>query len=163
MQLLNAPKPCFNKCMNSTNQESTSRCAQRQACLMPSLIHGRGAGKRSRQSERSRFLIGCKIYRILMSNLTSTSMIALTSFYLSDPWYSNTSFCRYTFNTVIHSYAKAGGAESASKAQELLQRMQTLYQEGNVLVKPDTISTCHSPGKVESEERHSSNTVIFCY
>jgi pentatricopeptide repeat protein len=48
---------------------------------------------------------------------------------------------RYTFNTVIHAFAKAGSTEGASKAQELLGRMHKLYQEGNVLTKPDTIST----------------------
>jgi hypothetical protein len=43
---------------------------------------------------------------------------------------------------VIHTFARAGsGIEKAAKAQELLQRMHKLYHEGNVLVKPDTIST----------------------
>ena len=47
---------------------------------------------------------------------------------------------KYTFNTVIHSYAKAGGTEAAAKAQELLTKMHKIYQEGNVLAKPDTIT-----------------------
>jgi pentatricopeptide repeat protein len=47
---------------------------------------------------------------------------------------------KYTFNTVIHSYAKAGGIDAAVKAQELLARMHKMYQDGNVLAKPDTIT-----------------------
>jgi hypothetical protein len=47
---------------------------------------------------------------------------------------------KYTFNTVIHAYAKAGGASAAKKAQELLTSMQTMYQLGNILAKPDTIT-----------------------
>jgi hypothetical protein len=47
---------------------------------------------------------------------------------------------KYTFNTVIHAYAKAGGTEAATKAQELLTRMHTLYQQGNRGAKPDTIT-----------------------
>jgi hypothetical protein len=41
---------------------------------------------------------------------------------------------------VIHAYAKAGGAASARKAQELLETMQKMYQEGNPTAKPDTIT-----------------------
>ena len=43
-------------------------------------------------------------------------------------------------NTVIHAYAKAGGTEAAVKAQELLNKMRKLHQEGNQSVKPDTIT-----------------------
>jgi hypothetical protein len=41
---------------------------------------------------------------------------------------------------VIHAYAKAGGAGSAKKAQELLENMQKMYQQGNPTAKPDTIT-----------------------
>ena len=47
---------------------------------------------------------------------------------------------KYTFNTVIHAYSKAGGKEAAVKAQDLLMRMQRMHQEGNVLAKADTIT-----------------------
>jgi hypothetical protein len=55
---------------------------------------------------------------------------------------TNPSICcdKYTFNTVIHAYAKAGGPNAGQKAQELLNTMQTMYQQGNELVKPDTIT-----------------------
>lgn len=41
---------------------------------------------------------------------------------------------------VIHAYAKSGGAGAAKKAQELLNRMHFMNQQGNNLVKPDTIT-----------------------
>jgi Pentatricopeptide repeat domain len=47
---------------------------------------------------------------------------------------------KYTFNTVIHAYAKAGGTEAAAKAQELLTKMHKMYHDGNRLAKPDTIT-----------------------
>ena len=47
---------------------------------------------------------------------------------------------KYTYNTVLHCYAKAGGTESASKARQLLASMERKYQEGNVMAKPDTIT-----------------------
>ncbi|GKY94967.1 hypothetical protein MPSEU_000461300 [Mayamaea pseudoterrestris] len=47
---------------------------------------------------------------------------------------------KYTFNTVIHAFAKAGSAEGACQAQELLERMHKLHREGNPLTKPDTIT-----------------------
>lgn len=42
--------------------------------------------------------------------------------------------------TVIHAYAKAGGAASAKKAQELLDNMQKMHEQGNNTAKPDTIT-----------------------
>jgi hypothetical protein len=47
---------------------------------------------------------------------------------------------KFTLNTTMHAYARAGGPESASKAQELLAKMHDMYREGNILAKPDTIS-----------------------
>jgi len=47
---------------------------------------------------------------------------------------------KYTFNTVIHAYAKTGGVGAAKKAQDLLDRMHVMYQEGNDCAKPDTIT-----------------------
>jgi hypothetical protein len=47
---------------------------------------------------------------------------------------------KYTFNTVIHAYSKTGGKEAATKAQDLLLRMQKMHKEGNVLAKADTIT-----------------------
>ena len=46
----------------------------------------------------------------------------------------------YLLITVIHAYAKSGGVGAAKKAQELLNRMQVMYQQGNELAKPDTIT-----------------------
>ena len=42
--------------------------------------------------------------------------------------------------TVIHAYAKSGGVGAAKKAQELLNKMHVMYQKGNDLAKPDTIT-----------------------
>jgi hypothetical protein len=47
---------------------------------------------------------------------------------------------KFTLNTTMHAYARAGGPEAAKKAQELLARMHAMYQNGNILAKPDTIS-----------------------
>ena len=46
----------------------------------------------------------------------------------------------YLLITVIHAYAKSGGVGAAKKAQELLNRMHIMYQKGNDLAKPDTIT-----------------------
>lgn len=45
-----------------------------------------------------------------------------------------------SLTTVIHAYAKSGGVGAAKKAQELLNRMHVMYQQGNDLAKPDTIT-----------------------
>ena len=42
--------------------------------------------------------------------------------------------------SVIHAYAKSGGTAAAVKAQQLLANMHRMYQEGNFLAKPDTIT-----------------------
>ncbi len=47
---------------------------------------------------------------------------------------------KYTFNTVIHAYAKSGAKESATKAHRILDNMNQMYREGNSSVKPDTIT-----------------------
>ena len=47
---------------------------------------------------------------------------------------------KYTFNTVIHAYAKSGAKESAAKAHKILNNMNQMYREGNSSVKPDTIT-----------------------
>lgn len=47
---------------------------------------------------------------------------------------------KYTFNTVIHAYAKSGAKESAAKAHRILDNMNQMYREGNSSVKPDTIT-----------------------
>src|SRR5210317_223753 len=47
---------------------------------------------------------------------------------------------KYTFNTVIHAYAKSGAKESAAKAHKILDNMNQMYREGNSSVKPDTIT-----------------------
>lgn len=47
---------------------------------------------------------------------------------------------KFTLNTTMHAYARAGGPEASKKAQALLAKMHTLYRNGNVLAKPDTIS-----------------------
>ena len=47
---------------------------------------------------------------------------------------------KYTYNTVIHTYSKGGGKEAASKAQDLFERMQRDYEQGNLAAKPDTIT-----------------------
>lgn len=47
---------------------------------------------------------------------------------------------KFTLNTTMHAYARAGGVEAAEKAQQLLSRMHNMYLEGNILTKPDTIS-----------------------
>jgi hypothetical protein len=47
---------------------------------------------------------------------------------------------KYTFNTVIHAYAKSGGTAAATKAQELLTTMHQMYNDGNIMAKPDTIT-----------------------
>ena len=44
------------------------------------------------------------------------------------------------FRTVIHAYAKSGGVAAATKAQHLLASMHKMYESGNVLAKPDTIT-----------------------
>ena len=41
---------------------------------------------------------------------------------------------------VIHAYAKSGGVTAATKASHLLASMHKMYEEGNVLAKPDTIT-----------------------
>jgi hypothetical protein len=41
---------------------------------------------------------------------------------------------------VIHAYAKSGGTAAAAKAQQLLTNMHKMYEEGNTLAKPDTIT-----------------------
>lgn len=59
---------------------------------------------------------------------------------------------KYTFNTVIHAYAKSGAKESAAKAHRILDNMNQMYREGNSSVKPDTITVsfalCASAAKV---------------
>ena len=50
---------------------------------------------------------------------------------------------KYTYNTVLHCYAKAGGPEAATKAQQLLASMERKHQEGNSMAKPDTITVSH--------------------
>ena len=47
---------------------------------------------------------------------------------------------KYTFNTVIHAYAKSGVKEAATKAHKILDNMNQMYREGNSSVKPDTIT-----------------------
>jgi hypothetical protein len=47
---------------------------------------------------------------------------------------------KYTFNTVIHAYAKSGAKEAATKAHKILDSMNQMYREGNSSVKPDTIT-----------------------
>lgn len=47
---------------------------------------------------------------------------------------------KYTFNTVIHAYAKSGAKEAATKAHRILDNMIQMYREGNSSVKPDTIT-----------------------
>jgi len=47
---------------------------------------------------------------------------------------------KYTFNTVIHAYAKSGAKDSATKAHNILDNMNRMYREGNSSVKPDTIT-----------------------
>lgn len=47
---------------------------------------------------------------------------------------------KYTYNTVLHCYAKAGGTEAAHNAKVLLAGMERQYQEGNIMAKPDTIT-----------------------
>ena len=49
---------------------------------------------------------------------------------------------------VIHAYAKSGGVEAAQKAQKLLNRMHLMYQEGNDLAKPDTITVSKINGNM---------------
>ena len=34
---------------------------------------------------------------------------------------------KYTFNTVIHAWAKKGGKEAAARAQKLLENMHSMY------------------------------------
>ncbi len=46
----------------------------------------------------------------------------------------------FAFSTVIHAYAKSGGTAAAAKAQQLLTNMHKMYEEGNTLAKPDTIT-----------------------
>ncbi len=58
--------------------------------------------------------------------------------------------------TVIHAYAKSGGVGAAKKAQELLNRMHVMYQKGNELAKPDTITVSFS-------EHHMMNTQISTF
>ena len=53
---------------------------------------------------------------------------------------------KYTFNTVIHAYAKSGAKESAAKAHRILDNMNQMYREGNSSVKPDTITVSHGRG-----------------
>ena len=50
--------------------------------------------------------------------------------------------------TVIHAYAKSGGVGAAKKAQELLNRMHVMYQQGNDLAKPDTITVSKMNGNM---------------
>lgn len=45
-----------------------------------------------------------------------------------------------SFLAVIHAYAKSGGPAAAKKAQQLLNSMHRMYQQGNLLAKPDTIT-----------------------
>lgn len=47
---------------------------------------------------------------------------------------------KFTLNTTMHAYARAGGPDAAKKAQELLAKMHAMYRDGNILAKPDTIS-----------------------
>lgn len=47
---------------------------------------------------------------------------------------------KFTLNTTMHAYARAGGSDAAKKATALLARMNKMYREGNVVAKPDTIS-----------------------
>lgn len=47
---------------------------------------------------------------------------------------------KFTLNTTMHAYARAGGPDAAKKAQSLLTKMHDMYRDGNVLAKPDTIS-----------------------
>lgn len=47
---------------------------------------------------------------------------------------------KYTFNTVIHAYAKSGAKEAATKAHRILDNMNQMYRAGNSSVKPDTIT-----------------------
>jgi hypothetical protein len=47
---------------------------------------------------------------------------------------------KFTLNTTMHAFARAGGADASTKAQELLAKMHDMYRAGNLLAKPDTIS-----------------------
>jgi pentatricopeptide repeat protein len=45
-----------------------------------------------------------------------------------------------SFNTVINAYAKSGHADSALKAESVLDLMERLYEAGNEDVRPDVHS-----------------------
>jgi hypothetical protein len=69
---------------------------------------------------------------------------------------------KYTFNTVIHAYAKSGAKESATKAHRILDNMNQMYREGNSSVKPDTITvsrylSCYVCDKSCSSSHNSIN------
>jgi len=68
---------------------------------------------------------------------------------LRDAGDSNIRPCTISYNTVIDAIAKAGnndnddgdnGSKAGERAERLLRRMQNLYKDGNVDVKPDTIT-----------------------
>jgi pentatricopeptide repeat protein len=49
--------------------------------------------------------------------------------------------CR-SFNSVINAYAKSRDADAAIKAQDMLDLMEKLHEQGNEEIRPDVHSFC---------------------